>query len=257
MLNIKQRQTDLKYFGYRFKGSLNGKSSKELDAAVNKFQKTYKIKVGDYNSQTDKKLISKIKEVQKVLFYLGYDVSITGIFNSKDKKAVMSFQKKYKLKANGVIDAKTWKKLKYYYKKKKSKGRFAFQKMDGSINWSKVKCYGFTKEEFKCECSKYCSGYPADINYKIVYVAIKLRQKFKKPVQITCGLRCQKYNDSLVGSVPNSVHLKGGAIDFYIRDICDTKAGREKVKKYLRSLKFVEYTYSDTPNMGSAIHVNI
>ena len=53
-------------------------------------------------------------------------------------------------------------------------------------------------------------------------IADEMREAFGKPVIIVppdghsggSGVRCQRYNDSLSGSAPNSRHVQGKAVDF-------------------------------------------
>ena len=265
MLNRKEAEVNLRFYGYRYKGRKYGIDS-EYIKGLKRFQDSYKKKYGlkvsgKYDSKTDEALAAEIKRVQEMLYFLGYDVKVNGKFNKNDRNAVRKIQKKhcpkeYK-KYDGIIDGKTWDRIKYYYKKKHSKSRYFFQFMNGSLNWSAVEREHFKKDEFKCKCGgKYCNGYPEKIDPKIIYTAIKLRRKYGQ-VTITSGLRCKKWNSLQSGSSSVSTHMKGKAIDFYIKVVTDSKAGREKVKKYLNTLPHTKYTYSDTPNMGSAVHVNV
>lgn len=108
-----------------------------------------------------------------------------------------------------------------------------------------------------CECGGlYCSGAPALYNEQLLKNLQSVRNKFG-PVTITSGLRCKKYNNSLVGSISTSRHTKGKAVDLYIAGVTDTKAGRQKVIKYWYTLPNANYAYSGTPNMGNAIHVDV
>lgn len=53
-----------------------------------------------------------VKVIQKYLNNIGFDCgSIDGIYGNKTHNAVISFQKKNKLEADGIIGSKTWKKL--------------------------------------------------------------------------------------------------------------------------------------------------
>ena len=114
----------------------------------------------------------------------------------------------------------------------------------------------FKLEEFKCGCGrKYCSGYPVVLDKQLLINLESIRKTFG-PVQITCGMRCAKYNSSLKGSIPNSKHLKGKAIDLYV-GVCETVTGRDRVKKEWKRLPKYGYTYSDTPNMGKAVHCDV
>ena len=85
--------------------------------------------------------------------------------------------------------------------------------------WPRVR--HFTRREFRCPCGK-CGGFPVEPKEAIVLAADDMREEFGSPVIIVpedghsggSGVRCQEYNDSLPGSVPNSSHVDGGAIDF-------------------------------------------
>lgn len=108
-----------------------------------------------------------------------------------------------------------------------------------------------------CECGgRYCGGAPVLFNEQLLKNLQKVRDRFG-PVTITSGLRCKKYNNSLVGSISTSRHTKGKAVDLYIAGVTDTKAGRQKVIKFWYTLPKANYAYSDTPNMGNAVHVDV
>ncbi|MBD2182171.1 peptidoglycan-binding protein [Planktothrix sp. FACHB-1355] len=49
-----------------------------------------------------------VRELQGLLQVHGYNVIRNGIFNSDTKLAVIAFQQKHKLKANGMVDRITW-----------------------------------------------------------------------------------------------------------------------------------------------------
>ena len=256
MLSVKQRQKNLKYFGNRYKGAIDGVNSMALENAVASFNKTYEIKDGHkYTKTTDKKLIAKIKQVQKALYYLGYfKCKKTGVINSNDISAIKSIQSKYKLPVTGIIDGKTWKKIKALYKKKKKLKRYCFQKMNGKLNWKFIDYLGFDKTEFKCHCGgKYCNGYPAAISPQLIYVMVKLRQKYGT-IQITSGLRCKRWNALQAGSSSTSKHMQGKAADFVTPK---SNASKQSKINYCYRLKHVKYAYSNSKNMGNAVHVNV
>lgn len=114
-------------------------------------------------------------------------------------------------------------------------------------------CKDFKLSEFKCGCGrKYCTGYPAAIDSRILIVLQWLRYEFGKTI-VTSGLRCKKYNSNLVGSSKNSRHLLGKAVDFK-GAYTNTRDKRSVIKKILTDKFSLRYIYSDTPNMGTAIH---
>lgn len=110
----------------------------------------------------------------------------------------------------------------------------------------------FTASEFRCGCKgKHCSGYPAKLDFDLVDGIQKIRDHFGKPVQVTSGLRCSKYNSSLPGSIKNSKHKTGAAADIYINGV-----DASEIVKYWQKLG-LGYSYCGTSNMGKAAHVQI
>lgn len=87
----------------------------------------------------------------------------------------------------------------------------------------------FKINEFKCGCGgRYCSGYPAVVSQAQLKMMEAIRTHYGKPITVTCGLRCKKYNESLGGSIINSSHLFGYATDYYQAGVTDTLANRKK-----------------------------
>lgn len=132
-------------------------------------------------------------------------------------------------------------------------------------NCSLVK--NFEPEEFKCECGgKYCTGYPSYMKRVELRNLQKIRDHYGKQMEITCGLRCKPYNDSLRGSIPNSKHLTGYAADFHIKGVTDTLANRKKAIAWIKKLPNHNYTYGDGINsngvaldagyMGDSLHTD-
>lgn len=258
MLNRRQAEINLRFFGYRYKGKKYG-NDKEYEKALLRLQKTYKLpQTGKLDKKTDSLLVKKIKDLENMLYFLGHDVVVSGKFDKKDRAGVMAIQKKHKPKSyrkyKGIIDGPTWDTIKYYYKKKKNKKRYFFQNMDGSLNWKTIERHGFKKIEFKCHCGgRYCNGYPHSIDPNIIYVAIKLRRKFGE-IEITSGERCSKWNSLQSGSSSTSTHMLGKAIDFVV---ISGKHNKSTIINYCYKLKHVKYSYSNSTNMGNAVHVNV
>ena len=125
----------------------------------------------------------------------------------------------------------------------------------------------FSPSEFRCECGgKYCTGYPSWMKQIQLEHLQSIRDYYKKPMIITCGLRCKGYNRELNGSIQNSLHLTGYATDFYALGVTDTLANRKKAIKVIKKLKRHHYTYGDgynsygvaisAPYMGNALHTD-
>lgn len=119
--------------------------------------------------------------------------------------------------------------------------------------WNKKIC-SYTKyfsyPEFTCKCGK-CNS-PAYLDPRLIIYLDLLRKYFKKPVVITSGIRCKKYNSSLVGSIPFSAHLRGAAADVYIQGIEPKDIYNWWTFNVPRG-----HSYYGTKNMGNACHVEI
>lgn len=108
----------------------------------------------------------------------------------------------------------------------------------------------FTMEELKCGCKgKYCKGYPIGFSYELLGQLQLIRKHFNKPVIITSAIRCQKYNDSLKGSIKKSKHTMGRAVDFYVKGV-----SYSKLKAFVKTLPNNNYTYNIS---GSVMHHDI
>lgn len=125
----------------------------------------------------------------------------------------------------------------------------------------------FKPSEFKCECGgKYCSGYPSWMKKVELEHIQSIRDYYKRPMQVTCGLRCVGYNRALNGSIQNSLHLTGYAVDFYMSGVTDTLANRKKSIKWIKKRPNHHYTYGNginsygvsvsAPYMGNALHTD-
>lgn len=126
----------------------------------------------------------------------------------------------------------------------------------------------FSPEEFKCECGgKYCTGYPTYMKQVELKNLQSIRTHFAKPMKITSGMRCSKYNNSLRGSLKGtSKHLTGYAADYYIAGVTDTLANRKKAIAWIKKLPNHGYTYGNGINsngvnlsaayMGACLHTD-
>ena len=160
-----------------------------------------------------------VKDRQLYLNKLGfYAGKIDGIEGDKTRRAYKTLQKKYFTRESdidGVYGINTDKLL---------------------LNAKRVqyRTPNFKLEEFKCECGgKYCTGYPSYLDRNLLNNLQGLRDEYNSPMIITSGMRCQKYNDSLVGSIPNSKHTKGKAVDFY-GTLTNTKVKRQDMRNTLK-----------------------
>lgn len=136
-------------------------------------------------------------------------------------------------------------------------------------NCKKYASKNFKPEEFRCGCNgRFCCGYPTRMKAKELAHIQAIRTHFGKPMIITSGLRCERYN-SEVGGIQDSRHKTGYAVDFVVKGLTDTLAGRKKVIKYAMKLKNHHYSYGNgcktsdnkivtiyAPTMGNAVHTD-
>ena len=127
-------------------------------------------------------------------------------------------------------------------------------------------CKDFKTKEFMCECGgKYCGGYPDYMKPSELMHIQTIRDHYGRPITITSGLRCKGWNKHLNGSVENSGHLTGLALDFYQAGVTDTVANRKASMKYIRALPNHKFSYGAYMNgtdgiyrkasyMGNAMH---
>lgn len=235
MLTVRQCQSNLKhYYGY-YTGAVDGKPGAKTKAAVRAFQAAHGLKAdGIYGEKTNAKLVAVVKSLQAKL-----GVAQDGIVGARTVAAIKAVQKLYGLVQDGIAGAKTFAKLN--------------GTPDPSGGWDGSA--HFKKSEMKCKCGgKYCNGYPAGIDAKLMEILEGLRSHYGKPVVIKSGLRCSRHN-AAAGGVSNSKHKTGKAADIYIPGICDTASGRNGVKAKAYALG-AAYSYCNTEGMGKSVHVN-
>ena len=131
----------------------------------------------------------------------------------------------------------------------------------------------FKPEEFRCGCNgRHCCGYPTYMKPIELENVQAIRSHYKKPMIITCGLRCSEYNRE-VGGISNSEHKQGLAVDYCIYGVTDTLANRKQNIKWIQTLPNHHYTYGNgiyaetvngrtttgyvsSPGMGNALHTD-
>ena len=66
--------------------------------------------------------------------------------------------------------------------------------------------------EFRCKCSRTECHFTL-VDEHLINCFEKLRARWEKPILVNSGFRCQAHNKATNGSVPNSRHTTGEAID--------------------------------------------
>lgn len=144
---------------------------------------------------------------------------------------------------------------KYFVRREDIDGEYGQNTDKLIVNLYRVNKYAphFKITEFKCHCNgKYCTGYPAYLDIDELKNLEAVRKKFGA-TNISSGLRCKRWNAEQSGSVTNSKHTQGKAVDIY-GAFTKTNAQRETVKKYWYTLHDANYCYHGTKNMGTSVH---
>ena len=160
------------------------------------------------------------KQKQCLLAFLGYDTGgIDGIWGDKSQNAVESAQEDLGIPADGVWGPQTEVAVLeavYTYdvdapaeQDSDTDDPALAERFRGIRYWS--------PEEFRCQCyGKYCDGFPALPDRTLLELVDDIRHEAGRPGHRSSGLRCQTHNDLQPGSVPNSKHRTGKALDFMI-----------------------------------------
>lgn len=196
-----------------------------------------------------------IKTRQKYLKNLGfYKGAIDGIEGIGTKKAYKDLQKKYFIRAKDID------------------GIYGNNTEILLVNAERVKenTKNFKVEEFRCECNgKYCTGYPAMLDVKLLKYIQSLRNKYGA-LTVTSGLRCTKYNAS-IGGIRGSKHTQGKAVDWFTEYSFKSFENRKKIINwYANHCASMFYAYCDgyarykhgteypsVPSMYKSIHVDV
>ena len=232
MLNIKQRQLNLKTYYYYYKKAIDGIEGAGTKEAYKNFQRDNGLAVdGIYGVQTEGKLILCVKDLQNLLNKHGYGLAVDGLVGNATLNAIRDFQSKNGLAVDGIAGTNTMNKL----------------RNGGSSE--PYKCKYFKDSEFTCECG-------CGLNLEkdgIKRIADEIREHFGRPMIITSGTRCVKHNKE-VGGVAGSYHTTGNAIDFVIPGVSSSEV-LAYCKTIVNSGK-ARYTYGGTKQMGNATHID-
>ena len=179
-----------------------------------------------------------IEQKQHLLAYLGYyTIKVDGIWGKGSVGATQEFQRDYGLSATGTFDKSTEDRIKEVIANDEKPIDF----------WQGIKY--FKREEFKCKCGgKYCNGFPAEPEKKLVTVADRVREHFGKPAIVSSGVRCKQHNAN-VGGASASRHLYGKAMDF-----CVSGKSASEVLAYAQKQPEIRYAYAIDKNY---IHMDI
>lgn len=240
-MTIKQKQLQLKHLGY-YTGKVDGLWGNGSKNATKAFQKAYGLtQDGSFGQATTNKSIQVWKDIQtKLNQKIGAGLAVDGFVGTKTINAIKSFQNKNGLTVDGSCGPNTRAKL--------NNSTTTTVNTETVCNFNKIK--NFKRSEFACGChGKYCNGFPTEMKQQVVDVVQRARTYFGKTCTVSSGVRCQRFNNSLSGSVKNSMHIRGKAVDCSITGVSGTA-----LKNYFAKQPEVKYTYVIT---GNWVHVNI
>ena len=189
------------------------------------------------------------RQIQNLLQYLGYyTIQVDGLPGPGTTAAVKAFQTDNGLDADGIPGQLTQKALVDAVAKGRFKPSDRPQEGQGEDFWADIKY--FTREEFRCKCGgKYCNGFPAEPDERMVRIADRLRKNLGVPITIVSGLRCKTWN-AIQGGVSNSQHMYGEAADIYANGV-----SQSRVEAELDKVGGVRYHYAITGS--SNVHFDV
>lgn len=177
-----------------------------------------------------------VRQMQLLLLYLDYNPGQPdGVDGPKTQAAAKAFEADYGVEAAQLPAAVA--------------GAIMPKQRDAADFWAEIRYV--PRQEWACPCGK-CGGYPAEPAEKLVRILDDLRAHFGRPVIISSGVRCAQHNAELPGSVYNSRHLSGKAVDFCVRGL--TAANVKVYCDKLVNQGMLRYCYCID---GSFLHMDV
>lgn len=189
-------------------------------------------------------------QIQALLVYLGYDPGeVDGIPGKNTRRAVLEFQAAEGLETDGSPGPLTQAALLDAV----AKGRFREEdaktpeETTGTF-WDHIRYFKREEKGIACPCGR-CGGFPVEPTERLMRLADRVRDAAGAPMCPSSTVRCQAHNDELPGSVKNSRHLSGKAMDFCIRGWTSAS-----VLALVRQQPEVRYAYAID---GSYVHMDV
>ena len=179
------------------------------------------------------------RQIQALLVYLGYDPGeVDGLPGKNTRRAVLEFQMAEGLTADGSPGPLTQAAL----LEAVACGRCRQAQASGAQTvpewWADIRYFKRTDSGIACPCGR-CGGFPVEPTERLMRLADRVREAAGAPMCPSSTVRCQAHNDELSGSVPNSRHLSGKAMDFCIRGW-----GADRTLALVRQQPEVRYAYA-------------
>ena len=208
-----------------------------------------------------------LKQKQALLAYLGYyDGPLDGLWGEKSQRATIDFQRAYMAQedVDGIFGVATEKRILEViatgeksdstdctadYTNVQNNNTGNSTNSNTGTFWDEIEY--FYRSEFKCKCGgKYCNGYPAEPDERMVRIADQLRKNLGVPITIVSGLRCKTWN-AIQGGVSNSQHMYGEAADIYTKGVPQYRVEAELDKiggvRYHYAIKGSNNVHFDVP----------
>lgn len=189
------------------------------------------------------------RQIQALLVYLGYDPGeVDGLPGKNTRRAVLAFQAQEGLEQDGSPGPLTQAAL----LEAVACGRCSQAQASGAQTvpewWADIRYFKRTDSGIACPCGR-CGGFPVEPTERLMRLADRVREAAGAPMCPSSTVRCQAHNDELSGSVPNSRHLSGKAMDFCIRGW-----GADRTLALVRQQPEVRYAYAID---GSYVHMDV
>ena len=189
------------------------------------------------------------RQIQALLVYLGYDPGeVDGLPGKNTRRAVLAFQAAEGLTADGSPGPLTQAALLDAVAAGRCRQTQASGAGTGPEWWKEIRYFRRTEAGIGCPCGR-CGGFPAEPSEKLMRLADKVREAAGAPMYPSSTVRCQAHNDELRGSVKNSRHVTGRAMDFRIRGW-----GADRTLALVRKQPEVRYAYAID---GSYVHMDV
>ena len=179
------------------------------------------------------------RQIQALLVYLSYDPGeVDGLPGKNTRRAVLAFQAAEGLAQDGSPGPLTQAAL----LEAVACGRCRQAQASGAQTvpewWADIRYFKRTDSGIACPCGR-CGGFPVEPTERLMRLADRIREAAGAPMCPSSTVRCQAHNDELSGSVPNSRHLSGKAMDFCIRGW-----GADRTLALVRQQPEVRYAYA-------------
>lgn len=179
------------------------------------------------------------RQIQSLLTYLGYDPGeVDGVSGRNTRRAVTEFQTREGLETDGIPGVKTQERLLDAVANSRFRAADEPTPDDSTGSWwDEIRYFRRWESGIACPCGR-CGGFPVEPSEKLMRLADKVREAAGAPMNPSSTVRCQAHNDELRGSVKNSRHLSGKAMDFRI-----SGWNADKTLALVRRQKDVRYAY--------------